>query len=162
VTNRDKKDSIRGRMGETGEPFNVARRKVEAAAAGLVPEGEDPYQLIEVEAGTDASFPDRPSSPRHFETFWGRWIIAPDPEKTRPVGPGQSARIYYAVAQTCQGRIAVYTAIDNPAHEGELREFMWEGELNDYETLADAQLPPDIKRQVAAPLGIGEIVHRDI
>jgi hypothetical protein len=162
VTNRDKKDSIRGRMEETGEPFNVARRKVEAAAAGLVPEGEDPYQLIEVEAGTDASFPDRPSGPRHFETFWGRWIIAPDPEKTRPVGPGQSARIYCAVAQTRQGRIAVYTAIGNPAHEGELREFMWEGELNDYETLADAQLPPDIKRQVAAALGIREIVHRDI
>jgi hypothetical protein len=31
VTNRDKKDSIRGRMADTGEPFNVARRKTEAA-----------------------------------------------------------------------------------------------------------------------------------
>ena len=31
MTNRDKKDSIRGRMAETGEPFNVARRKTEAA-----------------------------------------------------------------------------------------------------------------------------------
>jgi Leucine-rich repeat (LRR) protein len=30
VTNRDKKDSIRGRMADAGEPFNVARRKVEA------------------------------------------------------------------------------------------------------------------------------------
>jgi hypothetical protein len=30
VTNRDKKDSIRGRMADTGEPFNVARRKTEA------------------------------------------------------------------------------------------------------------------------------------
>jgi Leucine-rich repeat (LRR) protein len=34
VTNRDKKDSIRGRMASAGEPFNVARRKAEAAAAG--------------------------------------------------------------------------------------------------------------------------------
>ena len=59
MTNQDKKDSIRGRMADTGEPFNVARRKVEAAA-GQVPEGEDPYQLIEVEVGTDAKFPDRP------------------------------------------------------------------------------------------------------
>jgi len=40
VTNRDKKDSIRGRMADAGEPFNVARRKVEAAAAGPVPEAE--------------------------------------------------------------------------------------------------------------------------
>ena len=31
MTNRDKKDSIRGRMADTGEPFNVARRKTEAA-----------------------------------------------------------------------------------------------------------------------------------
>jgi hypothetical protein len=153
-------------MAETGESFNVARRKVEAAAAGQVPEGEnqgeDPYQLIEVEVGTDANLPDRPSSPRHFESFWGRWVIAPDPEQARPVGPGQSARIYYGVAQTRRGRIAVYTAIDNPAHEGELRDLMCEGELNDYDTLADAQLPPDIKRQMAAALGIREVVRRDI
>ena len=40
VTNRDKKDSIRGRMTDAGEPFNVARRKVEAAAAGPVSEAE--------------------------------------------------------------------------------------------------------------------------
>jgi hypothetical protein len=40
VTNRDKKDSIRGRMASAGEPFNVARRKVGAAAAGLVSKPE--------------------------------------------------------------------------------------------------------------------------
>jgi len=40
VTNRDKKDSIRGRMADAEEPFNVARRKVEAAAAGPVSEAE--------------------------------------------------------------------------------------------------------------------------
>jgi Leucine-rich repeat (LRR) protein len=40
VTNRDKKDSIRGHMADAGEPFNVARRKVEAAAAGPVSEAE--------------------------------------------------------------------------------------------------------------------------
>src|SRR5580692_8944770 len=48
VTNRDKKDSIRARMADMGESLNVARRKVEAAAAAAqVPEGADPYQLIE-------------------------------------------------------------------------------------------------------------------
>ena len=40
VTNRDKNDSIRARMADAGEPFNVARRKVEAAAAGPVSEAE--------------------------------------------------------------------------------------------------------------------------
>jgi hypothetical protein len=30
VTNRDKKDGIRGRMTDTGEPYSVARRKTEA------------------------------------------------------------------------------------------------------------------------------------
>ena len=40
MTNRDKKDSIRGRMADAGEPFNVARRKVEAAAAGPLSEAE--------------------------------------------------------------------------------------------------------------------------
>ena len=40
MTNRDKKDSIRGRMADAGEPFNVARRKVEAVAAGPVSEAE--------------------------------------------------------------------------------------------------------------------------
>jgi hypothetical protein len=40
VTNRDKKDSIRGRMAYAGEPFNVARRKVEAAAAGHISKPE--------------------------------------------------------------------------------------------------------------------------
>jgi Leucine-rich repeat (LRR) protein len=40
VTNRDKKDSVRGRMAYAGEPFNVARRKVEAAAAGHLPKPE--------------------------------------------------------------------------------------------------------------------------
>ena len=61
-------------MAETGESFNVARRKVEAGAPS-----QDPYQLIEVEVGTAAKFPDRPANPRHIETFWGRWIITPDP-----------------------------------------------------------------------------------
>jgi len=45
VTNRDKKDSVRGRMAYAGEPFNAARRKVEAAAVGHIPKAE----LLEIE-----------------------------------------------------------------------------------------------------------------
>jgi hypothetical protein len=149
VTNRDKKDGIRGRMAETGEPFNVARRKAEAAA-GQVPEGEDIYQLIEVEVGTDHDRAHR----RHFETFWGRWVVAPDPDKTRTAQPGQADRAYYGVAQTRRGRIAVYRGIAGSPWGG--------GRLDDYDTLDEAQIPADIRRQTAAALGIREVIHRDI
>ena len=177
VTNRDKKDSIRGRMADTGESFNVARRKVEAAAAGQVPEGEDPYQLIEVEVGTDAKFPDRPLNPRHTETFRGRWIIAPDPERLYPLPSGSLRSAYYGVAQTSQGRIAVYMRVvyrakdypsiaeesiaeDAPVWQSLAKDGpVWEGRLFDFDTLPDAhQLPEDIYRQVAPAL----VIHRDI
>jgi hypothetical protein len=182
VTNRDKKDSIRARMADTGESFNVARRKVEAAAAAQVPEGENLYQLIEVEVGTDAKFPDRPLNPRHIETFRGRWIIAPDPERLYPLPSGSLRSAYYGVAQTSQGRIAVYLRVvyrakDYPAsaEESGAEESIaedapvwqsiakdgpvWEGRLFDFDTLADAhQLPEDIYRQVAPAL----VIHRDI
>jgi hypothetical protein len=177
VTNRDKKDSIRGRMADTGESFNVARRKVEAAAAGQVPEGEDPYQLIEVEVGTDAKFPYRPLNPRHIETFWGRWIIAPDPERLYPLPSGSLRSAYYGVAQTRQGRVAVYMRVvyrakeyasiaeesiaeDAPAWQSVAKDGpVWEGRLFDFDTLADAhKLPKDIYDQAARAL----VLHRDI
>jgi hypothetical protein len=172
VTNRDKRDSIRGRMADTGEPFNVARRNVGAAAAGRDPEGEDPYQLIEVEVGTDArphgpNFPEQPPNPRHIETFRGRWVIEPDPERLYPdsYGPkGSNRSVYYGVAQTRRGRIAVYRGKGYPPITAEqiAQDPGWEGELDDYDTLADAQLPEDIKRQAAAALDIREVIHRDI
>ena len=102
MTNRDQKDSIRGRMAETGEPFNVARRKVEAATAGPAPEGEAPWELIEVEVATMDHKPG-PHHRRHIETFWGRWLIEPDPEKTRSALPQTPAGAYYGVAQTRPG-----------------------------------------------------------
>ena len=145
-------------MADTGEPFNVARRKVEAAAAGQVPEGANPYQLIEVEVGSDADLLDADGNRvdrRHVETFWGRWILAPDPEKTRTAIRGHLPEgAYYGVAQTRLGRIAIYSGIagHNPPVE----------ELNDYDTLDDAQLPADIQGQVDAALGIREVIHRDI
>jgi Leucine-rich repeat (LRR) protein len=45
VTNRDKQDNVRRRMADAGEPFNVARRKVEAAAAGHISKAE----LLQIE-----------------------------------------------------------------------------------------------------------------
>lgn len=136
-------------MADTGESFNVARRKVEAATAGQVPEGEDRWELIEIEVGTEGARANR----RHIETFWGRWVLAPDSETTHTMEPGHPEGAYYGVAQTRQGRIAIYTAMSNP---------LWPGRLDDYDTLADAQMPEDIRRQTAAALGIREVIHRDI
>lgn len=157
-------------MADTGEPYNVARRKVKAAAAGRGPEGEDRYQLIEVEVGTDArppdpttgKLPDRPPSPRHFETFWGRWAVAPDPGKLRMDHPGYGGNrsVYYGIAQTRRGRIAVYSVKTYPGAGPDDR--CWEGELNDYDTLAAAEIPEDIRRQAAAALDVREVIHRDI
>jgi hypothetical protein len=149
VTNQDKKDSIRVRMAETGESFNVARRKVAASAAGDAPGRGDPWELIEVEVGTE----DGPANRRHIETFWGRWVLAPDSEKTCTIESGHPEGAYYGVAQTRRGRIAVYTAMSNP---------LWPGRLDAYDTLADARMPEDIRRQAAAALGIREVIHRDI
>ena len=154
MTNRNQKDSIRGRMAETGEPFNVARRKV-GAERGQASGDEDPWELIEVEVGTKDKNRGHSghSFRRHTETFWGRWIIAPDPDKTRTIEPGHPEGAYYGVAQTRRGRIAIYAAMSNP---------LWPGLLDDYDTLADAQMPEDIRRQAAAALGIREVINRDI
>ena len=175
MTNRDKKDSIRTRMADTGESFNVARRKVEAASASQAPAGGD--SLIEVEVGTDAKFPDRPLNPRHVETFWGRWIIAPDPERLYPLPSGSLRSACYGVAQTGQGRVAVYMRVvyqakdypsvaqesiaeDAPIWQSLAKDGpVWEGRLFDFDTLADAhQLPEDIYLEAAPAL----VLHRDI
>ena len=151
--------------------------KVEAASAGQAATGEDSYQLIEVEVGTDAKFPDRPLNPRHIETFWGRWIVAPDPERLYPLPPGSLRSACFGVAQTRQGRIAVYmrvayeakdypsAAAESAADDAPIWQSLakdgpvWEGRLFDFDTLAEArQLPEDIYLEAAPAL----VLHRDI
>jgi hypothetical protein len=150
MTNRDKNDSVRGRMAETGEPFNVARRNVEAAAAGQSPVGDESYELIEVEVGESTGSVH--SCRRHIESFWGRWVIRPDPDTTGTAEHGPKGA-YYGVAQTRRGRIAVYTGMSDPRSRPRLA---------DYDTLAEANLPEDIRRLAAEALGIREVIHRDI
>ena len=148
-------------MADTGEPYNVARRKVEAATTGQGTQGEDPYRLIEVDVGSDGDA-DRP---RHIESFWGRWVIEPDPEKALYPDPSGSNRsVYYGVAQTRRGRIAIYRGKGYPPITAEQieKDRCWEGELDDYDTLADAQPPEDIRRKAAAELDVRDVVHRDI
>ncbi len=151
MTNRDKTDSIRARVAETGESFNVARRNVEAATAGTEPGSDEPYELIEVEVGVDdgALYSYR----RVIDSFWGRWVIKPDPATTGTAEHYGPRGAYYGVAQTRRGRIAVYTGMTNPA---------WRPSLQDYETLAEARMPEDIRRRAAAAMDIREVTHRDI
>ena len=153
VTNHDKKDSIRERMADTGEPFNVARRKIEEAASGQTSDDADPYELIEVEVGDQNGPPRGAALRRHTESFWGRWIIKPDPDTTGTIEPGHPEGAYYGVAQARRGRIAVYTAMSNP---------LWPGRLEDYDTLDEAGMPADIRGQAAKVLGTWKVIHRDI
>jgi len=150
VTNRDKKDSIRARMAETGESFNVARRNVEGAVPDAEPGSGEPYELIEVEVGVDdgALYSYR----RVIESFWGRWVIKPDPATTGTAEHGPKGA-YYGVALTRRGRIAVYRGMTNPA---------WRPSLQDYDSLAEARMPEDIRRRAAGAMGIREVTYRDI
>jgi hypothetical protein len=157
VTNSDKRNRIRSRMADTGEPFNVARRNIEAELTASVPadasapadDGAD--QLIEVEVGEGTGT--HQSYRRHIESFWGRWIIEPVPGQTTTQERGHPRSAYYGVAETRQGRVAVYSAMTDPLHPPR---------LNDYDSLAEAQLPEDIRRRAAELLSQREVIHRDI
>jgi len=79
-------------------------------------------------------------------------VIRPDSDTARTAEHGPKD-VYYGVAQTRRGRIAVYTGTSNPA---------WRPRLADYDTLAEANMPEDIRRLATEALGIPEVIHRDI
>ena len=69
--------------------------------------------------------------------FFGQWLIEPDPDETRSITPGTDPGVYWGVALTQRGRIAVYSAHVNRGG----------GELHDYYSLEEAEyvgVPPDI------------------
>jgi len=87
-------------------------------------------------------------------TFDGRWLVPPDRDVTRAAidGPGADNGVFWGVAVTAQGRIAVYAAHVNDG---------WSPQLNVFDDLEDAELPTDIYKMAAtalAPLA----VHWDI
>ena len=80
--------------------------------------------------------------------FLGRWLIEPEPDETRSTTPGTDAGVYWGVALTKRGRIAVYSAHCNRG----------QGSLHDYDWLDDAEedgVPPDILGDARAAL-LGE------
>lgn len=151
MTNNDKKARMRSRMAETGEPFNVARRNSEAEMTSPASAGANDDRLIEVEVGEGTGT--HQSYRRHIESFWGRWIIEPVPGETTTAERGHPLSAYYGVAETRKGRIAVYTGTTEPLHSPR---------LEDYETLAQAQMPEDIRRRAAKLHNQREVIHRDI
>jgi hypothetical protein len=88
--------------------------------------------------------------------FVGRWLLAPDSDDTRTGEDGHDAGAYWGVALTRRGRIAVYTAHCNER---------WPAQLNDYDTLTDAEkagVPADIIAMAAQELGEDYVMWRDI
>ncbi|MGH3406435.1 MAG: hypothetical protein ACRDRJ_28630 [Streptosporangiaceae bacterium] len=107
--------------------------------------------MIEVEVGEGTGT--RQSYRRHIESFYGRWIIEPVPGETTTDERGHPRSAYYGVAETRKGRIAVYVATTEPRHSPRLA---------DYDTLAEAHVPEDIRRRAADLLNQREVIHRDI
>jgi Post-segregation antitoxin CcdA len=92
---------------------------------------------------------------RHTEAFEGRWLVEPDPDKTRTGEEGYEPGAYWGVAQTRRGRIAVYMAEINVG---------FAPQLTDYDSLDDAkgELPEDILAKAKKVLGEPYAVWRDI
>ena len=85
--------------------------------------------------------------------FSGRWLVEPDVDKTR-AGPDEA--VFWGVALTRRGRIAVYRA---PANQGS------PGSLSDYDTLDNAtadDVPEEIIASAKDALGKQHVIWRDI
>jgi post-segregation antitoxin CcdA len=125
-------------------PVEWAREVVRRAAEER--EAEPAMETITVETGDDYGI---------TEGFVGRWLLAPERDETRTGESRWDAGVYWGVALTARGRIAVYTAHCNQ---------LYPGVLKSYDTFADATkiLPPDIAAQAASELGEDFVIMRDI
>jgi hypothetical protein len=103
-------------------------------------------QLISVETGEDYDI---------TETFNGVWLVEPDSDETRTGEDNWDYGIYWGVARTQKGQIAVYTAHCNGRSPGH---------LDVYPSLeqAEGNVPEDILAQAADALGQKRVIHRDI
>jgi hypothetical protein len=91
-----------------------------------------------------------------IEAFTGRWLVEPDSDETRTNEDGYDAGVYWGVALTRRGRIAVYAAHCNSGG----------GQLEDYDDLDEAEgagHPKDIITIARAELtGSTPVFERDI
>jgi hypothetical protein len=88
--------------------------------------------------------------------FTGRWLVPPDPQLTTSADDARDPDVYWGVAVTRRGRIAVYAT-----H----RQGLWPPRLDDYDTLdvaAADDLPSDILARAATALVGDPVVWRDI
>jgi hypothetical protein len=129
---------IPGESGDLHRALDVARDFLRRAREGV--------ETITVEIG----------EPSITVGFQGRWLVEPDPDRTRTGKEGHDAGTYWGVALTRRGRIAVYLAHCNARRPTSLR---------DYDTLNDAVddgLPADIVALAAAEMAEEFTLWRDI
>lgn len=86
--------------------------------------------------------------------FTGRWLLEPDSGKTRTSDEGWDNGVFWGVALTQRGRIAVFAEHCSSGA----------GRLDDYDNLdqASARVPADIIARAAASLGETRVLWRDI
>ncbi|MGH3151384.1 MAG: hypothetical protein ACRDOB_11725 [Streptosporangiaceae bacterium] len=86
--------------------------------------------------------------------FTGRWLLEPDSGKTRTSDEGWDNGVFWGVALTQRGRIAVFAEHCNSGA----------GRLDDYDNLdqAAAHVPADVIARAAAELGETRVLWRDI
>ena len=94
---------------------------------------------IRIRTGTE----DEPTT----EVFTGRWLVIPDRDGTRSDMEQHDAGTYYGVAETAQGRIAVFVGHCNDA---------WPARIDTYEAADEmvfGGVPEDIIALAEAALG---------
>lgn len=140
--NGDVDDEILG----VGLREDEADRAVEEARSFLRDRSLGEMEKITVDTGDDYDL---------TEGFTGRWLIAPDSDETRTGEPNWDAGMYWGVALTKRGNIAVYSAHCNQRQAGALRA---------YKSIEQASpdVPADILARAAAELGEKRVVWRDI
>jgi hypothetical protein len=125
-------DDLNGELAKISNVSSVCQRAIreELRTVNAMAQTQDAMDRIEVET-EDRNGIDRTMS------FVGRWLVEPSTPETRSMMPGTDAGVYWGVAITKRGRIAIYSAHCNRG----------QGTLTDYDDLDDAEregVPSDI------------------
>ena len=125
-------------LGPNSPPIHAARERIRQVSRDM--------EEITVDVG----------KPTLTVGFTGRWLVEPDPDKTRTGKHGYDAAVYWGIALTRRGRIAVFAA---PCTDD------WAADLHDYDSLdaaANDGVPEEIIALAAAGLGRTRVLWRDI
>lgn len=88
--------------------------------------------------------------------FIGRWLVEPDPDRTRTEVDGYDAEFYWGIALTRRGKIAAYSAHYNGVHPAKLEVY------DDFDEAESDFVPPDLVSMAATALGQERVLRMDI